>query len=57
VISLGWMISKILSDDIEQPPDYFDWPKAKTSGKIKAKAILGGLHHSYSRVGSLKPSG
>ncbi|HLP81410.1 MAG TPA: hypothetical protein VK141_05400, partial [Nitrosomonas sp.] len=32
-------------------PDHSDLPKSKpTSGRITSKAILGGLHHSYSRV-------
>jgi hypothetical protein len=32
-------------------PNYYDLPKSKpTSGRITSKAILGGLHHSYSRA-------
>ena len=32
-------------------PDYYEQPKSKpTSGQITSKAILGGLHHSYSRI-------
>jgi len=32
-------------------PDYFELPKSKpTSRPITSKAILGGLHHSYSRA-------
>jgi transposase InsO family protein len=34
----------------QQIPDYFDRPKAKTSGKIKARAILGERHTGYSCV-------
>jgi transposase InsO family protein len=31
-------------------PNQYELPKSKpTSGRIKSKAILGGLHHSYSR--------
>jgi hypothetical protein len=32
-------------------PDHYEVPKSKpTSGRITSKAILGGLHHSYSRT-------
>jgi putative transposase len=32
-------------------PDHYELPKLKpTSGRISSKAILGGLHHSYSRA-------
>jgi putative transposase len=32
-------------------PGQYDLPKSRpTSGRIRSKAILGGLHHSYSRV-------
>ena len=32
-------------------PDQYDLPKSKpTRGRITSKAILGGLHHSYSRA-------
>jgi putative transposase len=32
-------------------PDQYDLPKSKpTSGPVTSKAILGGLHHSYSRA-------
>ena len=35
-------------------PGHFDLPTAKPSGRIRSKAILGGLHHSYSRATDLK---
>jgi transposase InsO family protein len=32
-------------------PDYYEAPKSKpTSGHVTSKSILGGLHHSYSRI-------
>ncbi|MCJ7433148.1 MAG: integrase core domain-containing protein [Anaerolineales bacterium] len=32
-------------------PDHYEVPKSKpTSGRVTSKAILGGLHHSYSRT-------
>jgi hypothetical protein len=32
-------------------PDQYELPRSKpTSGRISSKAILGGLHHSYSRM-------
>jgi hypothetical protein len=32
-------------------PDHYELPKSKpTNGHITAKAILGGLHHSYFRT-------
>jgi hypothetical protein len=35
-------------------PDQYDLSKSKpVSGRIKSKAILGGLHHSYSRTAYL----
>ncbi|MFZ0534543.1 MAG: integrase core domain-containing protein [Anaerolineales bacterium] len=30
-------------------PSFYDQPIAKTTGRITSRAILGGLHHSYSR--------
>jgi len=30
-------------------PDFYDQHHAKTTGRITSKALLGGLHHSYSR--------
>jgi putative transposase len=35
-------------------PGHFDLPISKPSGRIRSKAILGGLHHSYSRATDLK---
>ncbi len=35
----------------QQIPDQYELPRSKpTSGRITSKAILGGLHHSYSRT-------
>lgn len=35
----------------QRVPDHYEVPKSKpTSGRITSKAILGGLHHSYSRA-------
>jgi transposase InsO family protein len=35
----------------QRVPDNYDLPKSKpTRGQISSKAILGGLHHSYSRT-------
>jgi putative transposase len=35
-------------------PDYYELPKSEsTNGRIMSKAILGGLHHSYSRAAYL----
>ncbi len=35
-------------------PDQYELPRSKpTSGRITSKAILGGLHHSYSRAAYL----
>ena len=35
----------------QRVPNHYDLPKSKpTSGRITSKAILGGLHHSYSRT-------
>ena len=32
-------------------PDHYDLPRSNpTSGRITSKAILGGLHHSYTRA-------
>jgi putative transposase len=31
-------------------PDPYDLPESNPSGRITSKAILGGLHHSYSRA-------
>ena len=31
-------------------PAHYDLPKSNPTGRITSKAILGGLHHSYSRV-------
>jgi hypothetical protein len=32
-------------------PNHYDLPKSKpTRGQVTSKAILGGLHHSYSRT-------
>ena len=32
-------------------PDQYELPRSKpTSGRITSKAILGGLHHNYSRT-------
>jgi transposase InsO family protein len=30
-------------------PNFYNQPHAKTTGRITSKAILGGVHHSYSR--------
>ncbi len=34
-------------------PNFFDQPKECSKGRITSKAILGGLHHGYSRVAYL----
>jgi putative transposase len=34
-------------------PNHFDLPTSKPSGRIRSRAILGGLHHSYSRATDL----
>ena len=35
----------------QQTPDQYELPRSKpTSGRITSMAILGGLHHSYSRT-------
>jgi putative transposase len=34
-------------------PSFYDQPNAKTIGRITSRAILGGLHHSYSRQKNL----
>ena len=35
----------------QRVPNHYDLPKSKlTRGQISSKAILGGLHHSYSRT-------
>ncbi len=34
----------------QQIPDYYDLPRPNASGGIRTKAILGGLHHSYTRA-------
>ena len=31
-------------------PNFYDQPKESSIGRITSKVILGGLHHSYSRV-------
>ena len=31
-------------------PDFYDQPKSNLTGGITSKAILSGLHHSYSRA-------
>jgi transposase InsO family protein len=31
-------------------PTFYDQPKENSKGRITSKAILGGLHHSYSRL-------
>ena len=31
-------------------PNFYDQPKESSKGRITSKAILGGVHHSYSRV-------
>ncbi len=39
----------------QRVPNHYDLPKSKpTRGQISSKAILGGLHHSYSRTLHLK---
>ena len=34
----------------QQIPIFYDKPRENSKGRITSKAILGGLHHSYSRV-------
>jgi hypothetical protein len=34
-------------------PSFYDQPNAKITGRITSRAILGGLHHSYSRQNNL----
>ena len=34
----------------QQIPNYFDRPVSNPTGNISSRAVLGGLHHSYSRV-------
>jgi len=34
-------------------PSFYDQPNAKTTGRLTSRAILGGLHHSYSRQNNL----
>lgn len=34
-------------------PSFYDQPNAKTTGRITSRAILGDLHHSYSRLNNL----
>jgi hypothetical protein len=34
----------------QQIPNTYDKPRENSKGRITSKAILGGLHHSYSRV-------
>jgi putative transposase len=38
----------------QRTPDDYDLPRSKpTSGRVRSRAILGGLHHSYSRATDL----
>ena len=36
----------------QQTPNFYDRPSEHVKGRIVSKAVLGGLHHSYSRAAS-----